>query len=223
MVETRSWKEVRGMTDDGSCRIRTQYSETVEHLVAGCTKLANSEYLTRRSRALMILVVALAKQQELVGQEAIWYEKRWDRGTVFKNDKAKLVWDFEFHLRKTTTTRRPDLILQLKTDKKIWICDMACPHQNNTGAKRTEKSTKYRQLAFETRERRPGYKMYVLPVVVGALGDVIKALKVDLKKIFHNNKLLDEVVAMMQKTVLMDSESIVRRVISGLIQGEDNE
>ena len=34
---------------------------------------------------------------------------------------------------------------------------------------------------------------------------------------------LEEEVAVMQKTVLMDSESIVRRVMSGLIQGEDNE
>ena len=40
---------------------------------------------------------------------------------------------------------------------------------------------------------------------------------------FHNNELLDEVVAVMQKTVLMDSESIIRRVMSGLIQGEENE
>ena len=156
----------------------------------------------------MILTVAWAKQQELVGQEAIWYE-RWDKGTVLENDKDKLVWDFEFHLRKTTTARRPDLILELKADKKIWICDMACPQQNNIGAKRTEKLTKYRQLAFEMRERRPGYEIYVVPVVVGALGGGIKALKVDLKKIFENNELLDEVVAMMQKTVLMDSESIV--------------
>ena len=47
-------------------------------------------------------------------------------------------------------------------------------------------------------------------------------LKVNLK-IFDNNELLDEVVAMMQKTVLMDSESINQRVMSGLVQGEDNE
>ena len=100
---------------------------------------------------------------------------------------------------------------------------MACPQQNNIEAKRTEKLTKYRQLAFETREQRPGYKIYVVPVVVGALGGGIKALKFDLKKISDNNELLDEVVAMMQKTVLMDSESIARRVMSGLIQGEDNE
>ena len=161
MVETRLWKEARELTDDGSCRICTQHSETVKHLVAGCTKLANSEYLTRHNQALMILAVAWAKQQELVGQEAIWYEQRWDRGTVLENDKAILVRNFKFHLRKTTTARRPNLILELKIIKKVWICDMARPQQNNIEAKRTEKLTKYRQLAFETSERRPGYKIYV--------------------------------------------------------------
>ena len=100
----------------------------------------------------MILAVAWAKQQELVGQEAIWYEQRRVRGTVLENNKTKLVWDFEFHVQKATTARRPDLILELKTDKKIWICGMACPQQINIVAKRIEKLTKYRQLAFETRE-----------------------------------------------------------------------
>ena len=94
---------------------------------------------------------------------------------------------------------------------------MVCPQQSNIGAKRAEKMTKYRQVAFETRERRPGYKVYVVPVVVGAFGGGIKALRFDLKKIFENNELLDEIIAMMQRTVLMDSESIIRRVISGLI------
>ena len=221
MLETRAWKKVRGLIDDNSCRVCNQYPETVEHLVAGCTKLANTEYLTRHNRALMILAVEWAKQQELVGQEAVWYEQRWGRGTVLENDIAKLVWDFEFHLRKTTTSRRPDLVLELKREKKILICDMACPQQHNIGPKRTERMTKYRQLAFETRERRPSYKIYVVPVVVGALGGGIKELKVDLRKIFANTELIDKVAAMMQKTVLMDSESIIRRVISGLIQGDD--
>ena len=163
-------------------------------------------------------MVTWAKQQELIGQDAIWCEQRWDRGTVFENHKAKLVSDFEFQLRKTTA-RRPDLILELKENKKIWISDMACPPQNNIETKRIEKMTKYRQLAFETRDQRPSYDVYVLPVVIGALGGGIKTLRKDLKKVFHNNELLDEVVGTMQKTLLMDSESIIRRVMSGLIQG----
>ena len=80
--------------------------------------------------------------------------------------------------------------------------------------------TKYRQIAFKTRKRRPGYKVYIVPVVVGALGGGIKVLRFDLKKIFENNELLEEIIAMIQKTILMDSESIIQRVISGLIQGE---
>ena len=75
MVEIRSWKEARWLIDDGRCQICNQHSETVEHLVVGCTKLANSEYLTRHNRALMILAVAWAKQQELRDHEAICINK----------------------------------------------------------------------------------------------------------------------------------------------------
>ena len=53
---------------------------------------------------------------------------------------------------------------------------MTCPQQNNIGTKRTEKLMKYRQLAFETREQRPGYEIYVVAVVDDALHSGIKAL-----------------------------------------------
>ena len=46
---------------------------------------------------------------------------------------------------KTTTVRWPDLTLEDKAKKQIWICDMACPQQGNIEAKRLEKLTKYRQ------------------------------------------------------------------------------
>ena len=142
-------KAVRGLVEDGRCR---EQSETVEHLVAGCKVPANSEYLSRHNRALMILAVEWAKEYDLIGTDTVWYKELWERGTVLKNGKAKLVWDFEFHLRKTTTARRPDLILKEKGEKRIWICDMACPQQHNLETKQAEKLTKYRQLAFEMRE-----------------------------------------------------------------------
>ena len=65
--------------------------------------------------------------------------------------------------------------------------------------------------------------VYVAPVAVGGLGGGIEALRFHLKKFFENNELLDEIIAMMQRRVLMDSESIIRRDISGLIHEEDNE
>ena len=223
MVETRSWKAARGLVQDKRCRVCNELDETVEHLVAGCKVLANSEYLTRHNRALMIMAVAWAKDYELISKDAIWYSERWERGMVLENDRGKLVWDFEFHLRKTTTARRPDLILEDKEKKKIWICDMACPQQRNIEAKRLDKLTKYRQLAYETRERRVGYEVTVVPLIIGALGGGIRQIFVDMGRIFENNETLKGTICEMQKTVLMDSETTTRKVLSGLIQSIDDE
>ena len=220
MVETRAWKFTRGLIECSKCRLCKEYNETVEHLVAGCKHLANSEYLSRHNRALMILAVEWAKENELVTKDVIWYKERWERGTMLENDKAKLVWDFQFNLRKTTTSRRPDLILENKEQKKIWICDMACPQQQNIETKVQEKYTKYRQLAFEMRERRIGYEIFVVPLIIGALGGGVREIIRNAKKIFDNKERVRKIVGEMQKTVLMDSESIIRKVLSGLVQSE---
>ena len=180
--------------------------------------LANNEYLTRHNRALMIMTVNCTKEYKLVGDEMMWCKERWERGAVFGNDKGKLVWNFEFNLRKTTTARRSDLILEDKEKKKIWICDMACPRQCKIETKRIEKLTKYRQLAFEMRERRPDYVVTVVPCIIGVLGGGMRQVAKDVGMIFENNDVTKKTICEMQKTVLMDSETTARKVLSGLIQ-----
>ena len=59
----------------------------------------------------MTLAITWAKEHNLIGQDTVWYKERWEKGMVLENEKAKLVWDFEFHFRKTTTARKPDLTL----------------------------------------------------------------------------------------------------------------
>ena len=157
MVEARAWKVARGLIEGERCKVSPEQAESVEHIVAGCKVLANTEYLTRHNKGLMIMAIARAKQHQVIGMEIIWYKEKLERGTVIENDKAKLVRDFEFTQRKTTTSRRPDLILE-ERKKTICVCDMACPQQHNIETKRLEKLTKYRRLAFEMRERRLGTK-----------------------------------------------------------------
>ena len=172
----------------------------------------------------MMMAIAWAKEYGLVGKETKWYKENWARRQVLENSNAKSVWDFEFNLRKTTTSRRPDLVLEDKEKKKIWICDMAC-QQANIAAKRNEKVTKYRQLAFELRERRPGYNITIVPVVIGALGGGIKEVLRDVERVFSEHseqeRLAKITVAEMQKTILMDGESMIRKVLSGIVQHED--
>ena len=69
----------------------------------------------------MVMAVAWAKEQNLLDWNVKWYQEKWKRRYVLENSQEKLVWDFEFKLRKTTTPRRPDLMHEEKQMKTIWI------------------------------------------------------------------------------------------------------
>ena len=47
------------------------------------------------------------------------------------NQGRKPIWDFEYRMKKTTCTRRPDLTLEDLDGSKLWLVDMACPAESN--------------------------------------------------------------------------------------------
>ena len=59
-----------------------------------------------------------------------------------------------------------------------------------------------------------------MPLVISALGGGIKETIKELENIFETNDLCKQVVAEMQKTILIDSETIIRKVLSGLIESD---
>ena len=149
------------------CRLCGSYQDTVHHMVAGCKMLAGREYLQRHNNTLMVLAIEWAKQEELIDQQTVWYKKKWEQGKVLENKKAKLIWDFEYRVKKKTNeARRPHLVLEKKEDKVIWLCDMAYPKERNIEAKSSEKITKSQQLAYETREKRKDYEVEVIPLII---------------------------------------------------------
>ena len=121
-------------------------------------------------------------------------------------------------VRKTNEARRQDLVLEKKEDKLIWLCGMACPQERNIEAKSQEKITKYQQLACETREKRKNYEVKVIPLILGSLGGGVNAIQKNIENVLTEKTAAVKIVKEMQKTVLMKNESIVRKVISGVIQ-----
>ena len=61
--------------------------------------------------------------------------------------------------------------------------------------------------------------MKVIPIVTGCLGGGMKELKKYMQKIFEyeNEKELYTTMREIQKTVIWESESIIRKVLSGLL------
>ena len=132
--------------------------------------LASSEYLARHNRALTVMAVAWGKEQNVLEHNVKWHHEKWNMRQVLENSQAKLVWDFKFNLRKMAASRRPDLMLEEEQRKTIWICDMACPQENNIEKRRLEKRASYRQLVFEIRQRRLGFKVKVVLLVISVFG-----------------------------------------------------
>ena len=128
-----------------------------------------------------------------------------------------MIWDFQFKLIKTEKARRPDLILEDKEERQIFIVDMAIPMEMNVEKKRRSKLRKYQQLAYEIRMRRPGFKIYIIPLIIGCCGRGADNTLLQLKK-FFSERMSIGVLREMLKTVVSHSESIIRKVISGLIQ-----
>ena len=212
MIETKAWKKLRGLVDEDKCRLCGAFRETVQHLLAGCKKLAGSEYVRRHDNALKVLAVHWAIDNKLLREGTKWYTEIWEKGKVIeKMGKSYIGFgtsdEDELH----------GLTLEDRIEKKIMIIDMACPNESNKEKKREEKVKKYQQLCYEIRERRDGYKMKIIPVVIGCLGGGMKRLKDDVKELFENEKELQWICREMQKTVLWESETIMRKILSGLL------
>ena len=97
---------------------------------------------------------------------------------------------------------------------------MACLQENNTEVKRNEKRTKYRQLAFELKERRVGYKIIVVPLVISSLGRGIEGMICEEEKIFGKTICVQRLLQKCKETILMDSETTIPKVLSGRVQSE---
>ena len=219
MVETKYWKKLRGLpVEDEKCRLCGRFLENVQHLLAGCEMLAGDEYLKRHNKALSIFAFEVGRKSELILEERNWYKFRWDQNKVLENDKWKILWDFQYHGRKENVNRRPDLTIENKLEKKIWLYDMACPMESNLEKKRNEKLTKYRQIAFEIREKRKDCYVEIVPLIIGCCGGGFKNAMLAVNKTLENEKESYRITRDMQKTVLCESESILRKVLSGLIQ-----
>ena len=153
----------------------------------------------------------------MLSDKVFWYKVEWDRGKVLESPQYKLCWDFEFSMRKTTSARRPDLVLEDKEGKTIFLVDMACPVEKNIEEKISEKLRKYQQVAYEIRERRQGYRVWIVPLVIGCLGGGMEKVMQNAVKVFPEKHSVQRMCWEMQKVVLSESESILRKVLSGVI------
>ena len=59
-----------------------------------------------------------------------------------------------------------------------------------------------------------------MPLVINVFGGAVKDVLKELENMFEKDDLYERIVAEMQKTIFLDSETIIRKVLSGLMQSD---
>ena len=125
------------------CCIRTQYEETIDHLISGCPALGPNEYLNRHNRVAQYLHSKICKHYGVPHAEN-WYDHQPE--TVTETD-VTILWDCSIQTDRKMKVNNPDKLREKKTCKLISL--KIIPVDKNVSIAEFEKLSKYKDLEIE--------------------------------------------------------------------------
>ena len=142
---------------------------------------------------------------------------------VLENDTTKIVWDFQFNLWKTETAKRLTWYSKRNTRSRFGFVTSHVPC-NKISLRNGEVSWRdIDNLLLRWQKDYRGYTDTTVPVITGTLGGGMKKTMNDLTKLLTKQELLVKTAAEMQKTIFMNSETLLREVFSVLLQSNTEE
>ena len=77
---------------DVKCRLWGHAQESVPHILAGCTALAQNKYCFRHNMAVKVLCYEIVRDQDLLEEVPPWYSPVMPKA-VYKLEKVETWWD----------------------------------------------------------------------------------------------------------------------------------
>lgn len=186
-------------------------SETIDHIIAGCQNLANTEYLHRHNLTANIIHQELALHYGIIPvKDAVPYYE-YKPQPVLENQNCRLYYDVPIHTDKTITANRPDIVIHNLMEKTAVFIDVTHPNDHNIDKAQSEKIQKYVPLTSEYKDIYKLKSVQTIPIVITATGVVHKQTKSSITKQHLNpNKVLPKA----QKSVILETRRIVRSVLN---------
>ena len=98
--------------------------ESIDHIVSGCIKLAQKEYIRRHDNLGKIVHWKLTRKYDFEAGDK-WHEH--EPGSILENEDYKILWDFCIQTDHVIEAQRPDLVLVDKKERICKIIDFAVP------------------------------------------------------------------------------------------------
>ena len=121
-------------------------TETIGHLISGCTVLVPNEYTNRHNRVGQNIHWKICNHYNTETPDQ-WYEH--ELLPVVDTPKVTILWDFLIRTERIIQANRPDIVIKHKQSKTCQLIDMSVPSYSNIFAKEFEKLSKYKRLEIE--------------------------------------------------------------------------
>ena len=157
--------------------------ESVPHVLAGCSAIAQTKYLERHNSVLRILFFEiLTKYNFLPREEYTWYKRISPKPVRYENEELKALWDVPLFAEKVEVrANRIDAQVIDKVKKEVILIEMSCPWMENRQMKMEEKMRKYGPLRWELKLQYPGYKVSQHNIIMDVLGGYSKDVRKSIK------------------------------------------
>ncbi|CAH2019234.1 unnamed protein product [Acanthoscelides obtectus] len=193
--------------DDIRCRVCGEKDEHIDHIVAGCSPLAPKQYLERHNDVAKILYQALAKKH--LGETGTQPYYKYTPPPVIETETSRLYWNRKIITDRPIPNNIPDIVLTLKEERTTFIIDIAVPLPTNIQTTHAEKINKYLPLSDEIKRMWEMGNVSIIPVIIGATGEIPRKLHKSLEKL----QLHPKIYLQLQKAALLGTCRTVRRVL----------
>ena len=190
------------------CRACHRPGESIRHIMSGCSRLANGDYLHRYNLVARIIHQQLALKYSLVELEVPYY--RYVPDPVLENGNITLYWDRSIITDRTIVANKSDIVVVDRLERRAMIVDITVPHDENLVKAEKDIQIKYHDLACEVVDMWDVSTATIVPIVVTANGIIAKSLDQHLRRL----SLGIRIKGLIQKAVLLDTARIARRFLS---------
>ena len=193
---------------DVKCRLCGHAQQSVPHILAGCSVLAQNKYLLRHNMALKVLFYELLRDQDLLEEVPPWYSPVTPQ-PVYKSEQVEAWWDVPVYAdHQEVRANRVDARVVNHESKKVITIEMSCPWISNREKKSEEKTMKYGPLRWELKEQYKGYEVHQYNIIMDVLGGWSKETEISVRSLVGRKT--TQVLERMQKAILSATLNIAR-------------
>ena len=148
-IYTRSFKaNCMGNAGDTHCCQCGEGVETVRHILSQCRPKGFNLYMERHDRALVVVYYDLCKHYSFETTSRWWVLQTLPD---HENHRAKILWNVPIPTDGDIVACCPDIFLQDKITRHLYLIEMAVARESIQEEKRAEKQSKYKELCADLR------------------------------------------------------------------------